>query len=780
MLFSPTIRGILEDYVTSKTITGTYVAGYSVTVDTLFNQGLFTGGAAIDGLQTALYNKNFATIVNSGTISNTVSVLFMMTRAVVFDAGGVVTNQPGGVISGNTDGVYMTGGAGAVVNAGTITSERFSSATYGVDLRSGGIIINQAGGSISGEFGVLVKGGAGTVVNAGTIGQALYSGVRLLSTGDVTNQYHGAISGGTQGIVIAGGEGSVANAGQIAGGASGVVLGYGGSLTNASGATVTGGRFGIYIGSDPGTVTNSGDIVATLVSGGAPPVAVELNAGGSVSNTASGTIVGRVGVDLPGGGALTNAGTIIGTGGTAVSFGGSGANWLTVDPGAEFSGVVSGGANASNTLELAAGATAGTLIGLGTQFVNFGSIVFDPGAQWSIAANPAGLAGVISGFVAGDTIEVTGLADTIASYGGGILSLGGQQPLVLNLSGAIEPGMPNGGFVATPGPDGTDISLACFAEGTRIRTERGAVAVEALRVGDRVPVLMGGGAKPVVWLGHRRVICKGHPNPTHVWPIRVAAGAFGPGRPFRDLVLSPDHALFIQGVLIPVRYLVNGQTIYQEACDVVTYWHVELAQHDVLYAEGVPAESYLDTGNRGSFANGGPTLRLYPEFARNVWEANGCAPLVVCGPRVATAKRRLLARASALGHATADDANLIVQANGRTLTTATDGRTWHVRLPKAAKNARLISRRWTPANMRPDSDDPRTLGVSISRIWLDRCAVALDSPVLSSGWHVEEPDWRWTDGDALIEFDGARELSFEMAMIGTYWADEATQAHRAA
>ena len=51
---------------------------------------------------------------------------------------------------------------------------------------------------------------------------------------------------------------------------------------------------------------------------------------------------------------------------------------------------------------------------------------------------------------------------------------------------------------------------------------------------------------------------------------------------------SPDHAVFIDGVLIPVRYLINGRTIVQEPADEVTYYHVELPRHDVIFAEGLP------------------------------------------------------------------------------------------------------------------------------------------------------------------------------------------------
>jgi hypothetical protein len=101
--------------------------------------------------------------------------------------------------------------------------------------------------------------------------------------------------------------------------------------------------------------------------------------------------------------------------------------------------------------------------------------------------------------------------------------------------------------------------------------------------------------------------CRRHRRPHEVFPVRVQAYAFGPGVTHRDLLVSPDHALFLDGVLIPARYLCNGTTIRQEAVAAVSYFHIELEQHDVLLAEGLPAESYLDTGNRDAFADGGIT-----------------------------------------------------------------------------------------------------------------------------------------------------------------------------
>jgi hypothetical protein len=74
--------------------------------------------------------------------------------------------------------------------------------------------------------------------------------------------------------------------------------------------------------------------------------------------------------------------------------------------------------------------------------------------------------------------------------------------------------------------------------------------------------------------------------------------------PHTDLFLSPDHAVHVGSVLVPVRYLINGATIVQVPTDRVDYFHIELPRHEVLLAEGLPVESYLDTGNRGGFANG--------------------------------------------------------------------------------------------------------------------------------------------------------------------------------
>ena len=114
--------------------------------------------------------------------------------------------------------------------------------------------------------------------------------------------------------------------------------------------------------------------------------------------------------------------------------------------------------------------------------------------------------------------------------------------------------------------------------------------------------------------------------------------AFGPGRPHSELWLSPDHAVFVGDVLIPVRCLINGSTIVQVPVDRVVYHHVELEQHDVLLAEGLPAESFLDMRDGSNYANRPGPVRLYPDYSARMWEAYGCARLVVAGPELEAAR----------------------------------------------------------------------------------------------------------------------------------------------
>ena len=205
--------------------------------------------------------------------------------------------------------------------------------------------------------------------------------------------------------------------------------------------------------------------------------------------------------------------------------------------------------------------------------------------------------------------------------------------------------------------------LPCFAQGTRITTPRGAVAIERLRTGDTV-LTISGAAQPITWIGHRHIDCRRHPDPDQVLPVRIAPHAFGHGRPRHPVLLSPDHAVFVEDVLIPIRFLVNRSTVARLAVEAITYYHIELAQHDVVLAEGLPVETYLETGGRHAFENADGVIQLHPNFAPDeapramawhsvriatVWQGCGYAPLLGDGSQLRRARAKLQLQAAMLG-----------------------------------------------------------------------------------------------------------------------------------
>jgi hypothetical protein len=110
-----------------------------------------------------------------------------------------------------------------------------------------------------------------------------------------------------------------------------------------------------------------------------------------------------------------------------------------------------------------------------------------------------------------------------------------------------------------------------------------------LRPGDHVITLADGlpRSAPIIWIGHRVVDLMAHPDPRAVVPIQIRRDAFGGNVPYRDLLISPGHAIFCDGLLIPAKLLVNGATIFPEPeWRRVSYFHVELDRHGVLLAGG--------------------------------------------------------------------------------------------------------------------------------------------------------------------------------------------------
>lgn len=194
-------------------------------------------------------------------------------------------------------------------------------------------------------------------------------------------------------------------------------------------------------------------------------------------------------------------------------------------------------------------------------------------------------------------------------------------------------------------------AIVCFAEGTLIATPRGEVPVEALQAGDAVLTMHDGPAiRPLVWTGRTSVDLARHPDPAKAAPVRITAGALGDGMPFRDLVVSPDHGILLDGHLVPAGLLVNGTTILSETWHRrVTYFHLEIEGHGLLVSEGALTESYLDDGNRHLFDNAA-IAAIAVDFAalrgNGLYAAQACRPLLAVGDTLlAEIRARLAARA---------------------------------------------------------------------------------------------------------------------------------------
>ncbi len=102
---------------------------------------------------------------------------------------------------------------------------------------------------------------------------------------------------------------------------------------------------------------------------------------------------------------------------------------------------------------------------------------------------------------------------------------------------------------------------------------------------------------------------------------------------------------------MPVKVLIDGDAVRQIPVPEVRYIHIETESHEVILAEGLPVETFLDTGMRDCFDNAGGAVRLFPDFglsdsAALAWEARGCAPLCLVGPEVDLVRAEIARRSA--------------------------------------------------------------------------------------------------------------------------------------
>jgi hypothetical protein len=155
----------------------------------------------------------------------------------------------------------------------------------------------------------------------------------------------------------------------------------------------------------------------------------------------------------------------------------------------------------------------------------------------------------------------------------------------------------------------------CLLKGTKISTPSGDRLVQELQIGDEVQTLAG--RKTIKWIGYNKFTKEeGRAWQDSVMPVRVARFAIDDHTPHCDLYLSPHHCIFFNEALIPVMYLVNETSITQGTpsdMPTIEYYHIDLATHEVIYAEGAMVESFFDEdgSSRENFSNFVQYERIY-------------------------------------------------------------------------------------------------------------------------------------------------------------------------
>ena len=446
-------------------------------------------------------------------------------------------------------------------------------------------------------------------------------------------------------------------------------------------------------------------------------------------------------------GSLTvqNADTVTSTGSVVVSSTGSltdnnaGNTDLVYVQGGTFTDT---NANSADTVNMSDG---GTFV-FSTNVGSFGNATFGGGVQTMLPGATV------------DVINSSGASTSGFSIAGNQLQLdfgGGLESINLNFAST---NMTDLSVTTSPTNPSEFVITVCFTSGTRISTTRGGVAVEDLAVGD-LAVTASGEARPICWIGRKRVERPRRDG----WPVRVMAGAFGENRPARDLFLSSGHAVCVDvlgEVFVPIEQLINGATIARVEVPEVTYWHVELESHDVLLAENLPAESYLEMDNRRFFTESGVVDLVATPDAAGRSHADFCRPFHCDDEVVEGVREQLFERARSLGWTLRHDplADLHLLADGiRIDPTAPDGCA-HFHVPAGAQEVWLASDAARPIDVGRGADR-RRLGVCVFKMSIQDGVspareISLEDDALDEGFHPLEQNgdvrWRWTKGSARL------------------------------
>ena len=326
---------------------------------------------------------------------------------------------------------------------------------------------------------------------------------------------------------------------------------------------------------------------------------ISSNTGASVTVNNTLDVVNTINLDTNGG--VISLGTFIGALSTIN---------VTIDGGGTFTagGTAIGLLNGGSLTYSTGGGTA--VFGTASDFINlsFAPIIQNfAGPSDIVDDRSLSLSGFTSYTISGSPTgtQTVSIADSAGNFSFEVSNAGLTNNTYTTLTGGPL-------TLVSDGSGGTDIA-ACFLAGTRIRTPDGEVDVENLKIGDIVATASGDSVA-VRWIGVRTVATL-FADVHRLMPVRIQTGALAHNVPARDLLVSPDHAMFVNGTLVHAGALVNGSTITRETNmpPRFTYYHVEVADHALILAENAPAETFVDNVDRMAFDNWAEHQALYGE-----------------------------------------------------------------------------------------------------------------------------------------------------------------------
>lgn len=289
-------------------------------------------------------------------------------------------------------------------------------------------------------------------------------------------------------------------------------------------------------------------------------------------------------------------------------------------------------------------------------------------------------------------------------------------------------------------------------DGAFILTTEGRVRVEDL--GPEHVVLTGSGRPRRILSTTRR-----SPDDNAVESVMLRAGSLGVSHPSETVELAGDDLVLIDHGIVAASHLVNGASIRRHpAADAPPRWDMMVEG----FEDGTP-EAYRPLFQANGFVHADLDI---PDDVHRL-------------PAPAATRRRLLAVATRLGHALTDDPDLHIEVDGVAIAArSARGNRYIFAVPERAETLRLVSRVWIPAEVMPESDDDRQLGVCVRRLVLDGHELDLGS--LDTGWHKLEDHGavlvRWTTGSAVVPLARPRYLDVELYGFRRYWVPASPEA----